>query len=360
MTGAFAPLGAHPGCAAPARVRPLGARPRRLDGGRAHRRRAGDDSREPGGRLRRGGPLPRDGGRPRSPARFPGRRWCASTPTASPRCSSPPPLEISPGHLALAAEALRAGTEAFRVREGVPRAPVEFTIRRCGCRCATRRTGRCWGRCCGRSWSGPTSWSGSARTTAVGIAGARLRLDGRVPLLLEDELARVLRDAVHAHLVVQVRAGGAAGVAHRARPAGRASPGRRPSPSSLRQVAVAGLDAVAVVDDQHVAVAALEPGEHHRAVRRRDDFLAVRARRCPGPRASRAQPCTGRAAAPKSRGHPAAGRPDRGRRGEQRLLVLEVRLQLLEALLLPGRPRPTACPASRRAPGASRWSARAG
>ena len=36
------------------------------------------------------------------------------------------------------------------------------------------------------------------------------------------------------------------------------------------------------------------------------------------------------------RGHPAARRPDRRGRGEQRLLVLEVGLQLLEALLLAG------------------------
>ena len=88
-------LGAHAGGAAPARVRPLGARPRRLDRGRRHRRREGDDPREPGGRLRRGRPLPPDRRRRPSPAPSPARRWCASTPTASPRCSSPPPVSSS-------------------------------------------------------------------------------------------------------------------------------------------------------------------------------------------------------------------------------------------------------------------------
>jgi len=88
-------------------------------------------------------------------------------------------LEISPGHLALAAEALRAGTEAFRVREGVPRAPVEFTIS--ALRLSVRDPSH---------WQvlGPLLWAEierahvmARRGLASGIQERELRLDGRIP-----------------------------------------------------------------------------------------------------------------------------------------------------------------------------------
>src|SRR5262249_6007522 len=103
----------------------------------------------------------------------------------------------------------------------------------------------------------------------------------------------------------------------------------------LAQVPEAGLHPVAVVDDQDVAVATLQPGEDDRAVGRRDDLLAVG---CGDVETfvhhalSRIRVETLRGV----RGDPAAGGPYRGCRGQAALLVEEVRLELLEALFLPG------------------------
>jgi GGDEF domain-containing protein len=88
-------------------------------------------------------------------------------------------LEIAPAHLDLAAEALRRGTDDFRVREGAPRAPVEFTVS------ALRLTVRD-----PSHWQvlGPLLWAEIERAHVIarrghasGIQERTLRLDGRVP-----------------------------------------------------------------------------------------------------------------------------------------------------------------------------------
>src|SRR6185312_578448 len=77
-----------------------------------------------------------------------------------------------------------------------------------------------------------------------------------------QELLRINRLAVDARLVVQMRAGGAPGradlAAHLADMDGLAD-----LDVDLREVAVARGKAVAVVDLDHVAVAALAPGDRH-------------------------------------------------------------------------------------------------
>ena len=87
--------------------------------------------------------------------------------------------ELQSSHLALAAEALRAGTEAFRAREGAPRATVEFTIS------ALRLTVRD-----PSHWQvlGPLLWAEIERAHVMarrglvsGIQERTLRLDGRIP-----------------------------------------------------------------------------------------------------------------------------------------------------------------------------------
>src|SRR4029079_16223729 len=96
----------------------------------------------------------------------------------------------------------------------------------------------------------------------------------------------------------------------------------------------AGLHAIAVVDDQDVAVPTLESGEDPRPGGGREDLLAVGC----GDVETFVHHALSRIRVetlPEVRGDPAAGRPHRGGRGEATLLVQEVRLELLEALLLP-------------------------
>src|SRR4029078_4336149 len=100
------------------------------------------------------------------------------------------------------------------------------------------------------------------------------------------------------------------------------------------QVPEAGLHPVAVVDDQDVAVPALEPGEDHRDVGRADCLLAWGC----GDVETFVHHALSRIRVetlPEVRGDPAARRPHRRGRGEGTLLVQEVRLDLLEPLLLP-------------------------
>jgi len=87
-------------------------------------------------------------------------------------------LEVAPEHLALAAEALRRGTDDFRAKEGAPRAPVEFTVS------ALRLTVRD-----PSHWQvlGPLLWAEierahviARRGLASGIQERALSLDGRV------------------------------------------------------------------------------------------------------------------------------------------------------------------------------------
>ena len=236
VTGAFHLSALTQGALLPARVRPLGARPRRLDGGRAHRRRAGDDSREPGGRLRRGATASSGRWPPALASAFPGAPVVRG-PHRLLRRAARPLLrsgDLAAGHLALARRGAPCrAAEAFRVRERA--LPVRRWSSPISALRLSVRDPSHW------QVLGPLLWAEIERAHVMarrGLGAARRSRSASSgstaadPLLLEDELARVLRDAVHAHLVVQVRAGGAAGVAHRARPAGRASPGRRPSPRS--------------------------------------------------------------------------------------------------------------------------------
>jgi len=87
-------------------------------------------------------------------------------------------IELAPEHLAVAAEALRRGTDDFRAREGAPRAPVDFTVS------ALRLTVRD-----PSHWQvlGPLLWAEIERThvmarrgLASGIQERVLQLDGRV------------------------------------------------------------------------------------------------------------------------------------------------------------------------------------
>src|SRR6266404_9813274 len=85
-------------------------------------------------------------------------------------------------------------------------------------------------------------------------------------LLFENELARIVRDAVHAHFVMQVGPGAAAGVAHRSDELATLHLLAQLDVDAL-QVSVARLQPVAVVEHEDVAIAAFRPSEHHRAVR---------------------------------------------------------------------------------------------
>lgn len=87
-------------------------------------------------------------------------------------------IELAPQHLAVAAEALRRGTDDFRAREGAPRAPVELTLS------ALRLTVRD-----PSHWQvlGPLLWAEIERTHVMarrglgsGIQERTLQLDGRV------------------------------------------------------------------------------------------------------------------------------------------------------------------------------------
>lgn len=88
-------------------------------------------------------------------------------------------LELVPAHLALATEALRSGTDAFRAREGAPRAPVDFTVS--ALRLSVLDPSH---------WQvlGPLLWGEierahvmARRGLASSIQERTLRLDGRVP-----------------------------------------------------------------------------------------------------------------------------------------------------------------------------------
>jgi GGDEF domain-containing protein len=88
-------------------------------------------------------------------------------------------LELAPEHLTLAAGALRRGTDEFRATEGVPRAPVEFTVS--GLRLTVHDPSH---------WQvlGPLLWAEierahviARRGIASGIQERTLGLDGRVP-----------------------------------------------------------------------------------------------------------------------------------------------------------------------------------
>src|SRR6266536_1308672 len=88
------------------------------------------------------------------------------------------------------------------------------------------------------------------------------------PVLVEDEVDRVLGLVAHPHFVVQVGAGGPAGVPHE-RDHVAALHGLARLDVEAREVPVARDHAVAVVDHERVAVPALHSGRDHDPVRRR-------------------------------------------------------------------------------------------
>src|SRR5262245_46561341 len=96
-------------------------------------------------------------------------------------------------------------------------------------------------------------------------SGAVSSVRGAEPLPRPQKPLRVDRLAIDAGLVVQVRAGGATS---RADPADDLANVHRLADLDVdaRQVSVAGREAAAVLDFDHVAVAALPAGERHRAV----------------------------------------------------------------------------------------------
>src|ERR1700687_1285084 len=109
--------------------------------------------------------------------------------------------------------------------------------------------------------------SGDSSYTAGRMATARaaMSLEAAEPDARAQELLRIDRLTVDPRLVVQMRAGGAGGEADLAdglRDVDRlAAP-----PADFRQMAVTGGQAMAVVDLDHIAVAALPAGDGHAAV----------------------------------------------------------------------------------------------
>src|SRR5260370_5274758 len=153
-------------------------------------------------------------------------------------------------------------------------------------------------------------------------------------LIFENELARILRDSIHPNFVMKVRTGRAAGIADR---------GDLLAPSDvvpcldqhLGQVAIAGFDPVAMVDHQHVSVAAFGPGEDHRSVRKAINCFPLLS--------GNIQPCVHHAVRgirvktlSEVRSDPPAGWPGGRDRRQQRFLILEIGGKLLQALLLAG------------------------
>jgi GGDEF domain-containing protein len=88
-------------------------------------------------------------------------------------------LELAPAHLAVASEALRQATDAFRAREGAPRGPVGFSVSALRLTVADPS-----------HWQvlGPLLWAEIERAHVLARRGAvdgiqerTLQLDGRVP-----------------------------------------------------------------------------------------------------------------------------------------------------------------------------------